>query len=465
VGVLYRVEPRIARRGRVIELGLSDGGVPEEWVQLGRLAEDGPRKDVRLDLTHEHVLAIVGKRGSGKSFTLGSVLEGLCTRDTETSINHISKERAVLLFDTLNIFQWMTARVDPESAPSRHIREQARLLRAWRLEPVELDVDLWVPAGWEERTAADATPFNIRTQDMAVADWAALIGVDAVNDILGQLLFQVHEKVTRRGYVGENGRGVDANPDYAIEDLLDCLERDNDILHDYARETRRALRQRLSAYEALPLFSTEGTTLTELLRPGRLTVMLLSGVPDDVRLTIVFLLIRKLLGARGEASEAAKALELGASTGVNDGSGVRTVVDAAPPKTWVVIDEAQNIFPSEKQTTASATLLRFVREGRNFGLSLAFTTQQPSAIDSRIMAQVDNLIVHTLTVDKDLKNVLANLKSRPPARIQIRRTEVGLADAIRELDVGQAFVTDTDAERGMFIDVRPRTSVHGGFEG
>ena len=141
------------------------------------------------------------------------------------------------------------------------------------------------------------------------------------------------------------------------------------------------------------------------------------------------------------------------------------ILSGAPPKTWVVIDEAQNIFPSERQTAASSILLRFVREGRNFGLSLAFTTQQPSAIDTRIMAQVDAQIVHTLTVNKDISSVLGNLKAREPSRVQLRGSDLSMGDAIRHLNTGQAFVSSVDADRSFFMDVRPRTSVHGGFEG
>jgi len=106
-----------------------------------------------------------------------------------------------------------------------------------------------------------------------------------------------------------------------------------------------------------------------------------------------------------------------------------------------------------------------VREGRNFGLSLAFTTQQPSAIDPRIMAQVDVQIAHTLTVSKDISNVLGNLKAREPVRVQLRGQQLSMADAVRHLETGQAFVSSVDASRSFFMDVRPRTSVHGGFEG
>jgi DNA helicase HerA-like ATPase len=129
-----------------------------------------------------------------------------------------------------------------------------------------------------------------------------------------------------------------------------------------------------------------------------------------------------------------------------------------------VIDEAQNVLPSERRTSASETLLRFVREGRNFGLSFGFTTQQPTAIDQRIMAQVDTVIAHALTVERDLGYVLGNLKSRLPERVSLQGRPLRPADAVRHLAVGQAFVTSTSGERGFFMDVRPRSSVHGGFE-
>jgi hypothetical protein len=459
----FRVQPPLARRQRAIEMVPPDRS-SAEWVDIGRLAEIGPPKDVHLDLTLEHVLAIVGKRGSGKSFTLGSFLEGLCTLEKTTAINDISGQRAALLFDTLNIFQWMIAPVQERGNGSRQVREQAALLRRWKLEPVSLAVDLWVPAGYESRVTPNARPFRIRTADMELADWAALLRVDAVQDTLGQLLSQVYDKVTQRGWKDEDGHDVSPGTNYTLADLVCCVREDPEIQNDFMPQTLRALRQRLTAYEASPLFGPTGTSLTELLRPGRLSVLLLSGVPDDVRLVAIFLTIRKLLFARAQASEAAKTVELGFAEEPDERARVERLISEAPPKTWVVVDEAQNVFPSEKQTSASDILLRFVREGRNFGLSLGFTTQQPSAIDSRIMAQVDTIICHTLTVQKDLQNVLSNLKSREPTRVQIRGADVSLADAIRQLDVGQAFLSNTDAERSLFVEIRPRTSIHGGFE-
>jgi energy-coupling factor transporter ATP-binding protein EcfA2 len=464
MGQKFRAEPPLGRRQRIIFLGDDTSSPSSQWASIGRLAEIGPTKDVHLDLSQEHVLAIVGKRGSGKSFTLGSFLEGLCTHKPQTPINQISKDRAALLFDTLNIFQWMVAPVKDRGSDSRHLQDQARLLRAWGLEPVELDVDLWVPAGFEGRVTAAARPFTIRTWDMELSDWAELLRVDAVREQMGQLLSQVLDKVTKRGWTAMDGSHRNPVSQYSIADLLRCLEEDQAITHDYSPETVRAVTQRLRSYESSPLFADSGPSLTDLLRPGRLSVMLLSGITDDIRLVVIYLTIRKLLFARAQASEATKTAQLGFANDPAERARIDMILEQAPPKTWVVIDEAQNVFPSERQTSATDILLRFVREGRNFGLSLGFTTQQPSAIDSRIMAQVDTLVVHTLTVQRDLQNVLSNQKSRSPDRVQLRGVPLTLPDAIRQLDVGQAFVSNTDVERSFFMDIRPRVSIHGGFE-
>src|SRR5690348_8849129 len=73
----------------------------DSWVYLGRLAEAGPLTDVRFDTSMAHVVALFGKRGSGKSYTLGTLLEGLCTHHETSSIAQNAQRTAVLLFDTL----------------------------------------------------------------------------------------------------------------------------------------------------------------------------------------------------------------------------------------------------------------------------------------------------------------------------------------------------------------------------
>ena len=91
------------------------GRSTDSWVYLGRLAEAGPLTDVRYDTGMAHVIGLFGKRGSGKSYTLGTLLEGLCTNDKSTSISAHPRTHAVLLFDTLGIFQWVNIALSEQS--------------------------------------------------------------------------------------------------------------------------------------------------------------------------------------------------------------------------------------------------------------------------------------------------------------------------------------------------------------
>src|SRR5438067_10626794 len=87
----------------------------KNWVYLGRLAEAGPLTDVRFDTAQAHVVGLFGKRGSGKSYTLGTLLEGICTKEKKSTIADNSREIATLLFDTLGIFQWIDIALDEKS--------------------------------------------------------------------------------------------------------------------------------------------------------------------------------------------------------------------------------------------------------------------------------------------------------------------------------------------------------------
>src|SRR5262245_20415196 len=99
---LFRVTPSIARGLRRLVTG-GPGNVAS--AVLGRLSEFGPSKEVAFDLEKQHVVAVVGKRGSGKTHTLGVLVEGLAAAAAggSTGISTGSSRQAVVVFDTLNL--------------------------------------------------------------------------------------------------------------------------------------------------------------------------------------------------------------------------------------------------------------------------------------------------------------------------------------------------------------------------
>ena len=417
---------------------------------MGRLAELGPQREVWLDLDGEHVIAVVGKRGSGKTHTLGVIVEGLSIASGENQLTKMEFgcRHAIVVFDTLNLFQWVDLPLSDAKGPQAE--RQRKLLGQWKLQARTIEPTFWHPVGSEPATSKSC-PFSINPVDMDAQDWGRLLDVDIAAEPMGQLLNEVYIQVQRRQCVGTKA-GVQP---YSVNDLIAVLRSDTSIQADYSSETIRGVRQRLTAVSRSPLFDSKQPDWKEALKPGHVAVFLLGRVPEDLRSVLVFLVIRRLLEARSAASEAAKHAAI---TGIPPEKG-------EVPPTWLVVDEAQNILPSRNATAANDILTRFVREGRNFGLSLAVTAQQPSSIDPRVMAQVDTLIAHNLTVRVDVNYVLSNLKSADPEQMSVNSRAISMTDSLRLLDPGQCMISAVESPRLVFCEVRPRLTVHGGFEG
>ena len=479
----YSVKPRLTNSKHFL---VGHQGNLKDHLFIGRLGEAGPIVNVDFDLSTPHVVAIFGKRGSGKSYTLGSFLEGLCTQQKKTTISDISRSHAVLVFDTLGIFQWLNVPLT-ENSPQKLIQEQASIQRGWDIKSEPLDVEIWAPRGTS--TLEHAKEFTVNCSDFTASDWGYLFGVDILQDRMGQLLNDVYEKVANEGW----SDGSTVHPPkskYAIEDLIDCIQRDQELLSNYHSETRRAVLQLLYVYWRNPLFqpkrrpsgastspdlgeiaqeeckayeTSEGTALNDLLKPGKLSVLLLHKMSDELRLMVIVSLSRKIMQARIQTAEVEKDLKIRGNLSEQEKDRMQKIVTQEVPPTWIVADEAQNFLPSERKTSATDTLVRLVREGRNYGLSFMMTTQQPTAIDQRILAQVDTLIVHKLSVQGDIEYVKRNLKSELPEEIQYGNSKLTFDGLLRSLDIGQAVISDTESDRAFILDVRPRISVHGGF--
>src|SRR5262245_41765434 len=92
----FDIEPRVAGRVWV-------GGTQRQAVVLaGRLAEKTNSEDLYFDGSDNFVVFEVGKRGSGKSYGMGSLLEGFATVETSKISTH-KERRAVVLLDPLDI--------------------------------------------------------------------------------------------------------------------------------------------------------------------------------------------------------------------------------------------------------------------------------------------------------------------------------------------------------------------------
>lgn len=463
----YKLLPEVSATAGDIVVG--DPAVrAESWVLLGTLAESGPRRLLKLDTTAEHVLAILGKRGTGKSYSLGVVLEGLgCGREA-TAIGKAGAARTALVLDVLDIF-WTSA-LPLQSSATPELDKQFKRMTGARLDPVPVAVDVWVPAGYQnsEIDLPGTQTLRIAPSDLTADDWATMFEVDLVSEPRGMLLDELIRKVSVSGWIDGAGSRHVPMPVYSFDDILDCLDNDSSVQQAYTDSTRRSIRQRIGAQAATQLFQGQPTALSQLLKAGRVSVLMLGRVPDPFKQVIASLLTRQIVRERREASFAKKRLDLDPNLNADDKRRLTALVDNGLPRTWLLVDEAQVLAPSEHRTLSGEALVKYAKEGRNYGLSLAVATQQPSAVDARLMSQVETLLLHQLAAKSDIDVALRSIKSPLPDSIKIDGSTESPENLIRVLEQGDALFSCANGGKAMaracVIRVRPRVTAHGGYE-
>jgi hypothetical protein len=105
-------------------------------IYVGRSAEKGASGEVFFDGSDNFVVLQVGKRGSGKSYGMGSLLEGFATKN-DSGIGRHKERRAVLLLDPLDIHWPALLPISPEGPDG--LRKQFEVFRKWPnlgIEPI-----------------------------------------------------------------------------------------------------------------------------------------------------------------------------------------------------------------------------------------------------------------------------------------------------------------------------------------
>jgi hypothetical protein len=241
---------------------------------------------------------------------------------------------------------------------------------------------------------------------------------------------------------------------------------------DHAPQTCRAILRDFRSFARLPLFSGGATPLTDIIREGQLSVLMLPArIGHDLRRVLTRLLIRRIMRDREEASQIRNRLDFQSRISDQERAQLESRLTGLIPRTVLAIDEAQELIGDEGQEARRA-LEDFCLLGRNYGLSMVLATQRPSvgAISAKVRAQVDTTIVHRLMTQDDIDVTWRDMQSTWPESVKLRDRALDYATLIRSLDVGQAVVSsshirldrDSGAARSFVMNVRPRIRVHGG---
>lgn len=411
--VIGRGESKIAKLGTTYSVPL--GKVFDTKASDVALGEE-----VYLDVNEPHMVVICGKRGYGKSYTMGVIAEGLLSLPQEAR-GSIS----IVIIDAMGVF-WTIQQ------PSGSNRQD---LLDWQLESRGFPITVYYPEGLADKYRTYGQffhkGFQLYPSELELSDWLYMLDIgesQAQAALLSQILKKV--KALRGSY-------------YALEDVLESITES-----EAADNITTALERKIDKAISWGIFSDRGERLEDVFKPGSSLIFDLSGageLPWNVRTFLTALLSRKMYSKRAffRTNE-----EIARIYGEE--------ITVSFPLVWLFIDEAHLFAPTEKSTPATEPLLEWVRQGRRPGLSLVMATQQPGALDRRILSQCDTLVVQRLTAGQDSAAIGARIS-------EIHGTK-SLAEYMKILpkEPGYAIVLNDLTEEAIPVRIRPRQSWDGG---
>ncbi|MCK4244532.1 MAG: ATP-binding protein [Candidatus Omnitrophica bacterium] len=459
-----------------ILLGPTSVSEQVESIYLGKLAEyQQMAKNVWVDTRGAHAIYVMGKRRSGKTFTLGVLAEGLAS---SSWIQQGTQRQAILLLDTMNVFITMPYTVQDVYGGSS---EEGKELVKWKIEAETPNIKLFHPRGTSAPPATPSLEVAIRPSDLAAEDWASIFEVDTYSDPIGQLLSEVYDKVATEGYADNQGNQVPPHPQFSLDELVQCLDTAPEIQRFESR-TIEAVRRRLRAIRRIGIFSDKGIDIKQLLIPGQISVLMLRDLDHVLRGLLIGVIVKKIMSLRSIADrfERLAAIELAKSQSEANKEPAKSresfekyqeytnLASEGIPRSWLIIDEAHNYVPSSGVIGSKEPLKKYINEGRNLGLSIAVATQQPSGLDRSIQRNADILIIHPMSMRDDIEATHGMINTFVPDSVvcdgRERITSRMFEQLVRSLPRGYALVSNDELSRILVIKVRPRFTVHGGKE-
>lgn len=374
-------------------------------------------KQVFLDGAGARAVLVCGKRGSGKSYTLGVLIEELLSAGAAGVIP--------IIVDPMGVYHTM----------SRGNTAQQDELFKWGLSTRSYPVRLLTPGAPTklydqdvlqvlEKRGVEIVPLQLNPSDLSPDGWCDLFDAN-INKPLGIALFRAVHQLEEKG------------KPFSIEEIIEAVELDGRAVDT----TKEALLNRLDATRSWQLFAESGyTPIQNLFVPGNVNILDLSRLepgPRGRRNLIVSVVARNLFRARSDAR-------------------LREEFNlAAPmPRVWMLLDEAHQFVPSSGNTLSKNQLIRWAKEGRQPGLSLVVASQQPSAIDSEVLSQCDIILSHKMTTREDVTAL--NRLSQDYMGGELRSFLKNLKRT------GEAVMVDDEQETVQVMRIRPRRSQHGG---
>ena len=360
-------------------LGLSKGD-----MYIGLLKGYDLRVELDANTLVQKHCSILAKTGSGKSYTSAVILEELLERKV-----------ALLVIDPHGEYSSMK---EPNKVGD---------FNRYKIKPRGYDVTVYTPTTLAVNPRADR-PFRFNGTNLSAREMAKMIPHEASSGMVG-LLYETISLLTAETDV------------YTLEDVIEQVVKSTS-------KVKWNLVSQLESLMEIGLFSGIPTPIGELLRPGRASVIDMTGIQPELQGMIVAKLLTEIFEARK-----------------------RRLISPG----MVVVEEAHNYIPERGSGNAASTgIIRTIAaEGRKFGLGLMVISQRPARVDKNVISQCNTQIIMRVTNPNDLKALSKGLEGMTS----------DLEEEIKRLPPGTAMLVSNEIERPVTVSIRPRKSRHGGI--
>jgi len=374
---------------------------------------------VYFDYIKAHVVLICGKRGSGKSFSAGVILEEFCEIEEE-----IRNKSSFVIVDPMGIYWSM-------KYPNLQMK---MALQNWNLEPKGYKefVRVLVPEGLYQDYINAGIPvdmaFSLSTNIFTAEDWIRTLELERTSKEALALEKNINELKKEK-------------EKYDINDIIEKIRNDNEI----DENTKRFLISTFKTIETWGIFKKEGNKIEDFVFPGKINVIDLSRVKNIAIMNMIAAWLANIIYFNRVLSR--KEEEIAKIEGREQ--------KYFFPITWLVFEEAQNFAPSDKETIALDPILRIAKQGREPGVNLICITQMPNKLHQDLLSQTDVVISFRLTAREDLKALRAVMQTYMEEELEIMFNKLPRVP-------GASIILDDNAERILMTLIRPRRSWHAG---
>jgi len=365
-------------------LGLSAS--KENGAYLGLLKGHDLKVFLNIDALVQKHICILAKTGGGKSYACGVLVEEM-----------LKKKIPMVIIDTHGEYHSLTK-------PNKNRKDKKNMPRyGINQKDYKSQINEFSPIG----SRGDIKHITLNGVNLQAREIIDLLSAKLSGPQVG-VLYQAIKEVK------------EYKSTYNLRDIIESVSRSKS-------NARWNVIASLESLDSIGVFSDDGTSTTDLVKPGKCSLINMKGVPPDVQDVVVARLTKELFDDR-KAGKVQPFL--------------------------LVVEEAHNYCPEKGvgRAVSSAILRTVASEGRKFGMGLCIVSQRPAKVDKNIISQCNTNIILKVTNPNDLKAIIQSVEGLTSQTYR----------EIQRLPIGVALISGAGLQMPVMTEIRTRETSHGG---